>query len=126
MPYRDVVSDLSRKPPVRYVNDCAVLYVRAVAYADIMNVAANHAVEPYARMLAYLHVAYDLRASFDERGRGDLRPVSFISPNHKLNSKLALSTETTRVCHEASHQVKKLTLAYPLQAGQVDTRKPLP
>src|SRR5205085_12593383 len=65
VPDRHLVFEYGGVRAVRDVYDRAVLNVRAVAYAYVEHVAAHDHAEPDGRVLAYHHIADDLRALFD-------------------------------------------------------------
>jgi hypothetical protein len=53
----------------------------------VEHVAADDGAEPHGRVLAYVNVADDLRALFDERGRMNLRAYAAERSDHKLTTR---------------------------------------
>src|SRR6266852_5888416 len=64
------------------VQHTVVLHVGAIADANVEHVAARHRAEPDRSLLAYVHVADDLRAVSDECCRVNLRMNSAEWSNH--------------------------------------------
>ncbi len=82
VPDRHFVFEDGGVRPVGDVDDRPVLHVRAVADADIENVAPDDGVEPDGRLRADVNVADYLRALFDEGRRVDLRARPTEWSNH--------------------------------------------
>ena len=74
--------DDRRKRPLRNVNDCSVLNIRALAYSNVITIASQHAIEPNARVIANVNVADDMSAFCDESCLGNLRRDPFVRTNH--------------------------------------------
>ncbi len=85
--YGYAVADDRRKTPLRYVNDCAVLYVCAVTDFDVIAITSQDAVEPNARVLADVHIADDAGAFRDERCPGNLWADSFVRSDHRVTKR---------------------------------------
>src|SRR5687767_13447385 len=77
-----LVADARRMRVAHDVNDGPVLYVRAAADANLVDVSANHDIHPDAAVGADRDVANDLRALIDVDGRVHLRENASERPQH--------------------------------------------
>jgi hypothetical protein len=68
------------------VTDGTILNVRVYADAHVMNVTADDAVVPDARMIAYFHIADDLRSLGNVDPLAQLRPFPFVFMQHGFAS----------------------------------------
>ena len=79
-----LVTDVGRVRAPHHVHDGAVLDVGAGADADLVDVAAHHAVHPDARLRADHHIPDDLGALVHEDRRVELGPLAAERAKHEL------------------------------------------
>ena len=78
----DLVADDKRTHFAGHMQDTAVLNIRALADADIVDIAAHHGVEPHTAFFADGHIADHLGAFDDERRSVDDRLAFLVGMNH--------------------------------------------
>src|SRR6185503_11609868 len=64
------------------MQDAIVLHVGAITYANVEHIATRYGAEPDGRLLAHMHIAYNLGAVSDKGCGVDLRMNSAKGSNH--------------------------------------------
>jgi hypothetical protein len=59
MAYRNIVSDQGFGALEGTMNNCSILYVYLVAYADGINIATHHCIKPDAAIISNYYITHD-------------------------------------------------------------------
>lgn len=97
------------------MNHGIVLNVRAIADADVMNVAANRAVAPDRGFFAKVNVADDLGTGFDIRGWVNLRVNATKRSNHDFGEIVTYTFELCVWCFVLDYSYKAQSTKYQVQ-----------
>src|SRR5262245_65505269 len=81
----NTIADASRKLAAGDMNHAVILNVGAVADLYGIDIATQDTVKPYARMLADLHIADNMRAFFDKCSFSYPGLYAFVGSNHKCS-----------------------------------------
>src|SRR6185369_13276131 len=87
VPDRHVAADDQRVGIVRHVQHTEILHVRPLAQTDVVDITADHGVEPYAALLAHHDVTDHNARVFDEAGLGNGRGDALKGSDHRLHDR---------------------------------------
>src|ERR1700761_9062447 len=66
VPYRNVITYVSRRIQVSSMNNSPILYIGVVAYFNVVYIATYYRVEPYRAIIAHDHIANNGRVFGDK------------------------------------------------------------
>ena len=82
MPYGHIIFENQRRCASHNVANRTILDIRMLADTDVVNIASNDAVVPYAGMVADFDVSHDLSALGDVHSRTELWPDPLVLMQH--------------------------------------------